>query len=36
MTVEQIFTKVGYLIANRQIFMLLNFDCAKLANSEDF
>ena len=36
MTVEQIFTKIGNFIENRQIFMLLNCNCAKLANFEDF
>jgi len=32
MMVEQIFTKIGNFIQNRQIFMLLNCNCAKLAN----
>jgi len=32
MTVEHIFTKIGISIENRQIFMLLNCNCAKLAN----
>jgi len=36
MTVEQMFTKIGNFIENRQIFMLLNCKCAKLANFEDF
>jgi len=36
MTVGQIFTKIGSFIENRQIFMLLNCNCAKLANFEDF
>jgi len=36
MTVGQIFTKIGNIIENRQIFMLLNCNCAKLANFEDF
>ena len=36
MTVGQIFTKIGNFIGNRQIFMLLNCKCAKLANFEDF
>jgi len=36
MTVEQIFTKIGNFIENRQIFMLLNRNCTKLANFEDF
>jgi len=36
MTGGQIFTKIGNLIENRQIFMLLNCNCAKLANFEDF
>ena len=36
MTVGQIFTKIGNFIENRQIFMLLNYNCAKLANFEDF
>jgi len=36
MTVGQIFTKIGNFIENRQIFMLLNCNCAKLANFEDF
>ena len=36
MTVGQIFTKSGNFIENRQIFMLLNCNCAKLANFEDF
>jgi len=36
MTAGQIFTKIGNFIENRQIFMLLNFSCAKLANFEDF
>jgi len=36
MTVEQIFTKIGNFLENRQIFMLLNCNCAKLSNFEDF
>jgi len=36
MTIGQIFTKIGTFIENRQIFMLLNWNCAKLANFEDF
>ena len=36
MTVGQIFTKIGIFIENRQIFMLLNWNCAKLANFEIF
>jgi len=36
MTVGQIFTKIGNFIENRQIFMLLNCNCTKLANFEDF
>ena len=36
MTVGQIFTKIGNFIENRQIFMLLNCNCAKLANFEVF
>jgi len=36
MTVGQIFTKICIFIENRQIFMLLNCNCAKLANFEDF
>jgi len=36
MTVRQIFTKIGNFIENRQIFMLLNCNCAKLANFEVF
>ena len=35
MTVRQIFTKIGIFIKNRQI-MLLNWNCAKLANFENF
>jgi len=35
MTVGQIFTKTGSFIENRQIFMLLNCNCAKLANFKD-
>jgi len=34
MKAGQIFTKIG--IQNRQIFMLLDCNCAKLANFEDF
>jgi len=36
MMVGQIFTKIGNFTENRQIFMLLNSNCAKLANFEDF
>jgi len=36
MTVGQIFTKIGTFIENRQIYMVLNCNCAKLANFEDF
>jgi len=36
MTVGQICTKIGNFIENRQILMLLNCNCAKLANFEDF
>jgi len=36
MTVGQIFTKIGNFIENRQIFMLLNCNCATLASFEDF
>jgi len=36
MTVGQIFTKIGNFIENRYTFMLLNCNCAKFANSEDF
>jgi len=36
MTVEQIFTKMGIFIENRQIFTQLNCNCAKLPNFEDF
>jgi len=36
MKVGHIFTKIGNFIDNRQIFMLLNRNCAKLANSGDF
>ena len=37
MTVGQIFTKIGnFSNKNRQIFMLLNCNCAKFANFEDF
>jgi len=35
MMVEQIFTKSDNFIENRQIFMLLDYNCAKLANFED-
>jgi len=34
--VWQIFTKIGNLIENIQTFMLLNCNCAKIANFEDF
>jgi len=36
LTVVQIFTKIDNFIENRQILMLLNYNCAKLANFEDF
>jgi len=36
MTVGHIFTKIGIFIENTQTFMLLNCNCAKLANFEDF
>ena len=36
MTVGQIFTKIGNLIENRQIFTVLNRNCAKPPNFEDF
>jgi len=36
MMVKLIFTKIDNFIQNRQIFMLLNCDCAKLANFEHF
>jgi len=36
MKVGQIFTKIGNFIQNRQIFMLPNCNCAKLANFEIF
>jgi len=36
MTVGHIFTKIGNFIENRYIFMLLNCNCAKLADFEDF
>jgi len=36
MMVGQIFTKIGNFIENRLIFMLLNCNCTKLANFEDF
>jgi len=36
MTVAQIFTKIGTFIENRQMFMMLNCNCAKLANFENF
>jgi len=36
MTVGQIFIKIGNFIENRQIFILLNCNCAKLANFKDF
>jgi len=32
MTVGKIFTKIGNFVENRQIFMLLNCNCTKLAN----
>ena len=36
MTIRHIVTKIGHFIENRQIFMLLNCNCANLANFEDF
>jgi len=36
MMVGLIFTQTGSCIENRQLFMLLNCNCAKLANFEDF
>ena len=36
MTIGQIFTKIGNFIEKRQIFMLWNYNCAKLANFKDF
>jgi len=36
MTVRQIFSKIDNYIENRQIFMLVNSNCTKLANFEDF
>jgi len=36
MTAGQILTKIGKFMENGQIFMLLNCNCAKLANFEDF
>jgi len=38
MTIGLIFTKIGSFIQNRQTFtfMLLNCNCVKLANFEDF
>ena len=36
MTVGQIFIKIGNFIENRQILMLLNCNCAKLDDFEDF
>ena len=36
MRVGQIFNKIANFSENRQIFMLLNCNCAKLANVEDF
>jgi len=36
MMVGFIFTKLGSFIENRQTFMLLNCNCVKLANFEDF
>ena len=35
MTVGQIFIKIANFIENRQIFILLNCNCTKLANFED-
>jgi len=36
MMVCQVFTKIGNFIENRQIFILLNCNCSKLAKFEDF
>jgi len=36
MTVGQIFTNIGNFIENRQVFMLLNCNCAKHAIVEAF
>jgi len=36
MMVGQIFTKIGSCIENSQILMMLNCNCRKLANFEDF
>jgi len=36
MTVGQILTKIGNFIENRQVLMVLNCNCTKLANFEDF
>jgi len=36
MTIGQIFTKIGNFIENRQIFTLLDCNCAKIPNFEDF
>jgi len=36
MKVGQIFTKIGNFTENRQTFMVLHCNCAKLANFEDF
>jgi len=36
MTVGQIFTKIGNFIENKQIFMVINCNCTKLPNFEDF
>jgi len=36
MTVGQIFTKIGNFIENRQVFMLLNCNCANVATFEHF
>jgi len=36
MMAGQIFIKIGNFIENRQIFMLLNCNCTKFANFEDF
>ena len=36
MIVGLIFTEIGNFIANRQIFIVLNCNCTKLANFEDY
>jgi len=36
MTIKLIFTEIGNFIENRQIFILLNCNCTKLANFEHY